>query len=368
MQIVIIGCGVIGAAIAYELSLISGLKITVIEQRPPHTNPDGATSAALGVNMGIISKKLKGQAWELRRKTVERYATLIPELETLTARKIPFNQQGILLLVNKEDDITFWQELPEVRANQRLKIAFWDAEKIKNSCPQINWNHIQAGVYSPDDIQVNPVELTLALIDGAEKNGVKFQFGVNVEKLLSEKRETCTGINTSEGVINFDLLIIAAGLGSTSLTTSLSQPVTIEPVLGQALQLQLEKPLGNTNFQPVITGDDVHIVPVENNSYWIGATVEFPNEQGEVKAEEQLLEEVRKKAIAFCPELAQGKVIKTWTGLRPRPVNRPAPIIEYLKGYDNVLLATGHYRNGILLAPVTALKIRDLVAQKSSLR
>jgi glycine/D-amino acid oxidase-like deaminating enzyme len=73
------------------------------------------------------------------------------------------------------------------------------------------------------------------------------------------------------------------------------------------------------------------------------------------------LQKVLQQAIAFCPELAKAKIIRTWSGLRPRPEGRPAPVIGKLPGFSNVLLATGHYRNGVLLAPATASTIREMI-------
>jgi hypothetical protein len=70
---------------------------------------------------------------------------------------------------------------------------------------------------------------------------------------------------------------------------------------------------------------------------------------------------VTQKAIAFCPALARGEIVNSWFGLRPRPDHRPAPIIENLTGYNNVILATGHYRNGVMLAPATAMAIVEML-------
>jgi glycine/D-amino acid oxidase-like deaminating enzyme len=119
--------------------------------------------------------------------------------------------------------------------------------------------------------------------------------------------------------------------------------------------------LGNPDFQPAITGNDVHIVPVGGGDYWLGATVEFPTNGYEIPPNQQLLESVREQAIAFCPELATASIVRTWSGLRPRPEGRPAPVIGQLPGFSNVLLATGHYRNGVLLAPATAYAIREMI-------
>ena len=77
MKIAIIGCGIVGAAIAYELSLVKGLDITLIDQKAPAS---GSTNAALGILIGIISRKTKGRAWRLREASMQRYPTLISEL------------------------------------------------------------------------------------------------------------------------------------------------------------------------------------------------------------------------------------------------------------------------------------------------
>lgn len=357
-RVVIIGCGVVGAAIAYELSQIPGLKITVIDKQQP---AQGATGAALGVMMGAISHKIKGNAWQLRQTSIQRYETLIPELEALTNRKIPFNRQGIVMLCFEGEDLARWEKLVEIRKSQGWHLEIWDAAKVRDRCPHLSCDRIIAAIYSPQDRQVEPVALTLALVEAAQLNGVNFKFGVTVLGNESTTSGVLKQIHTSAGELECDRAVIAAGLGSTPITASLNQNVDIRPVLGQALHLQLPHPIGNRDFQPAITGDDVHIVPCGANEYWIGATVEFSANEGDVVASSELLEKVRQNAIAFCPSLAEANIIKTWSGLRPRPEGRPAPIIGKLPGYSNVLLATGHYRNGVLLAPATALTIRDAI-------
>jgi glycine/D-amino acid oxidase-like deaminating enzyme len=350
----IIGCGVVGAAIAYELSQVPGLQITVVDKQPP---AQGSTGAALGVLMGVISQKIKGNAWKLRQSSIQRYETLIPELERLTGRTIPFNQQGILLLCSPEEDLSKWKQLVEIRQSQGWQLEIWQTDHIQSRCPQVNLEKFTAAIYSPQDRQLDPASLTHALINAAQRQGVQFKLGVSV---VGVSTNNANQMQTTEGEIEFDWLVIAAGLGSTPLTASLNQCIDIRPVLGQALHLQLDSDLGNSQFQPVITGDDVHIVPVGRGEYWVGATVEFPT-QAELIANPAQLEQVRQQAIALCPKLAESTVIKTWSGLRPRPEGRPAPIIGKLPGYSNVLLATGHYRNGVLLAPATAQMIREMI-------
>ncbi len=364
-RVAIIGCGVIGSAITYELSRVPGLKITLFDENVPAS---GSTGAALGVLMGAISQKTKGRAWQLRQASLQRYQTLIPELEALTGQIIPYNRQGILrlcLINEKEQD---WQKLAEIRCSQGFPLEIWQQEQLRASCPHLSQERIIAAIYSPCDRQINPTLLTQALVAGAAINGVDCQFGVKVQNITSlasnsSNLRRCCQIHTPDADFEIDWLIIAAGLGSTPLTESLAQAVDIRPVLGQALRVRLPQSLGNPEFQPVITGNDVHIVPLGKGEYWIGATVEFPREKGEIAAEPALLEKVRQEAICFCPDLATAKIMQTWSGKRPRPQAEPAPIIRELTGYSNVLLATGHYRNGVLLAPATAQAIQEKITE-----
>lgn len=379
-HVVVIGCGVVGAAIAYELSRVPGLTISVLDKQPP---AQAATKAALGVLMGVISHKIKGKAWQMRMASIQRYETLIPELEAITGHQIPFNRQGILMLCFAQEDLAKWEQLVKVRTSDRWQLEIWDAAKVNSRCPQIDGDRLKAAVYSPQDRQVDPVSLTLALVEAAKRNGVTFHFGVTVEEYdlttttqqprVRQIKTKAVGVEESPLIQDVDWLVVSAGLGTLeslqaiALSSSpLASPalIDIRPVLGQAIHLKLKHPLGNPDFQPVITGDDVHIVPcggVQAMEYWVGATVEFATDKGEIVAAPALLDRVMQQAIAFCPALADSTILRTWSGLRPRPEGRPAPVIGYLPGFSNILLATGHYRNGVLLAPATAQVIRQMI-------
>ncbi|MEG4304232.1 FAD-dependent oxidoreductase [Microcoleus sp. D3_18a_C4] len=374
VRVAIIGCGIVGASIAFELSQFPELKVTVFDKQPP---AQGSTGAALGVLMGVISHKTKGRNWQLRETSLQRYETLIPELEAVTGRKIPFNKQGILMLCSEGEDLSKWEKLIATRESQGWQLELWDVERVRDRCPHLYLNDkIIAAIYSPQDRQVDPTALTLALVDAAKLKGVNFEFGVEVQgitELDSQVSEiqlpSSITVNKScgTGILpvaeNFDRLIVCAGLGSAAVTASLNQLVDIRPVLGQALHLRSANPLGNPDFSPVITCDDVHIVPLGNQEFWVGATVEFSENGGEIQANADMLAQVMARAIVLCPALAFASIIRKWSGLRPRPEGRPAPIIEMLPGNDRVLIASGHYRNGVLLAPATARSIREMILQ-----
>ncbi len=389
-KIVIVGCGVVGAMVAYELSHQFSADIHVLDQQPP---AQGATGAALGVLMGAISGKVKGRTWRLREASIRRYKSLIADL-LAQGYTVPFNQDGIISLCFDESKLPRWETLRQKRWAQGWPLEIWSPEELQVRCPQVNLydrvsnakenSSIKAAIYSPADGQVHPTKLTHALISAAEDRGVAFRYDTEVIKLKISGQHCC-GVQTSRGDFEADWVVLSAGLGSAGLSelfdtegsnTEEHEPLVLMPVLGQAMEIQLPAVLGKPDFQPVINGDNIHLVPLSEGHYWIGATVEFPEylgtevdprwlsavEAGELEADR--LVNLRRGAEGFVGAIAQAKVIKTWSGLRPRPVGQPAPVIKPLGNLENVTLATGHYRNGVLLAPATAQQICEWLKEK----
>ncbi|MGB3292323.1 MAG: FAD-dependent oxidoreductase, partial [Phormidesmis sp.] len=221
---------------------------------------------------------------------------------------------------------------------------------------------VKAAIYSPADGQVNPTALTKALVAVAQARGVTFCWDAEVTQ-LTMAGPRCMEVQTTAGDFPADWVVLSAGLGSSALTGFAAEPLELMPVLGQAMEIQLPQGLGHADFQPVINGDDVHLVPLGAGRYWLGATVEFPPERGELAADAERFAEVRRGGERFVRAIAGAKVLKTWSGLRPRPVGQPAPVIKPLGDTDNVILATGHYRNGVLLAPATAQQLCERLQQ-----
>ena len=320
--------------------------------------------------MAVISSKTKGRTWRLREASLKRYQSLIPELEAKTGITIPVNYNGIVKLLFAEDKLDRWQKLAQTRSVQGWGLEILTPSQLKNRCPHVALENLIGAVYSPSDRQINPQILTKALVTAAQENGVDFQFQTDCkipsltsdsELDVSSENKTCNLVETSAAKLNCDRLIIAAGLGSAHLTKSLNTAVDIRPVLGQALKLQLDQDLGLESFQPVVTGNDILFVPLGDRQYWLGATVEFPNKDGNVVAQPNLLTNFKQEAEAFCPAIANAKILSSWQGMRPRPFGQAAPVIGKLEGFENVWLATAHYRNGVLLAPGTAQEIKRLL-------
>lgn len=368
VKVSIIGCGVVGATIAYRLSQLNRVEVQVYERHRPQQLE--ATGAALGVLMAAISTRLKGKHLKLRLESLLLYETLIPELEHATGLDIPYNRNGILQLCFEPAALERWQTTQRVRQQQGFTLELWQPERLFERFPELaEARSLETGaapvgaVYSPQDRQLNPAALTQALIQAAIHQGAQFHFESAICEFRMqqvEEQNRITHLCTSQTADPADWVVIAAGLGSAPLTHILDQPIPLQPVLGQALHLRCSQTLRLNS--PVMNGCDVHLVPLNAHELWVGATVEFPPENSRsLEPNPSDLEGVRQQAIALYPALTGAEVLQTWQGLRPRPSDRAAPVIEQLPGYQNVLVATGHYRNGVLLAPITAKKIQTFL-------
>jgi glycine oxidase len=359
-SVIVIGAGIVGATIAYELS--AHCQVILIDRA---TEPaSGSTGAALGLLMGIISQKTKGQAWQRREQGIRYYQQLLPQLAEIAGLPVAYNAQGLLKLIDNSADRQKWQTLADIRQSQGWPMELWESEQIQERCDRLSTATF--AVYSPADWQVHPPQLTKALVATATKRGVECRWDRSVTAIHPHQ------VVTDHETLTADWIIIAAGLGSTALAAH--PKIQLAPVLGQAIRYQLPSSLGTQSFQPVLTRNDIHFVPISDpagrvlpypagrvlpyRECWVGATVEFPVDQ-EVQADPQQLNELRQRAIAYFPDLASAQEIASWSGLRPRPIDRPAPIIDRLGA--GLLIATGHYRNGVLLAPATAMAVKSMI-------
>ncbi|WP_353260200.1 NAD(P)/FAD-dependent oxidoreductase [Prochlorothrix hollandica] len=214
---------------------------------------------------------------------------------------------------------------------------------------------------------MQPQALTQALVEGATAQGGRWLMPVTVAAVVPLASGKVR-VEWGTGSDLFDRVVISAGLDSSPLIPAsppllLDPPLVLEPVLGQGARLRL--PLQGTPLpQPVMTGHDIHLVPLGAGEYGLGATVEFaPGREpgGGWIADGAQWDELWRRAIDLWPLLAEAEVLETWAGARPRPVGRSAPVIEGLRG-GAIVVATGHYRNGVLLAPATAARAIDLLA------
>ncbi|GAB4527156.1 MAG: hypothetical protein Tsb0014_07750 [Pleurocapsa sp.] len=341
-EILIIGGGVIGLAIAVELQR-RGAKVTVVSR----DFQQAASHAAAGM-LAPMAEKIESPAMlELCLKSRWLYPEWTRKLETLTGVDTGYLPCGILAPV---------YDLPENPLQSQDNAVWLDKTAINFYQPGLG-SEVVGGWWYPEDGQVDSRCLMRSLLQAAQTLGVEIKEGVAV-KAIGQQRGKVTSVMTSTGELQAEQYILATGSWSKEIL-----PLPVRPVKGQMMCVRMPKELHQPlPLQRVLYGNNIYLVPRQDGRLIIGATAE---EVGWTPHNTpQGMANLLTGAIKLYPEVANWQIEEFWWGFRPGTPDE-LPILGR-SACDNLFLATGHYRNGILLAPVTASLIADLVEQDKS--
>ena len=355
-----IGAGVVGLSVAWWLSE-HGHRVALIDPALAQgQSSDAGSTAALGLLMAQIFRRSSGRGWRLRQQSLALWHSWREQLER-RGHSIPL-RPGLLQLAANAQEWQAQQELVQQRQRQGLPLRLVqhpELETLKPALPAA----AMGGLLSPDDGQIDPIPAMEALLTDARRQGLDTlaEPVLRIERNgASETERWC--VHTSSGQRRLShWLVIAAGLGSPALLAPLGHARPQSPVLGQALELQLPADCNAELWPGSISWGGINLVPRPSGRLWLGATVEPGNTTGSPEALEELLQ-LGGHAPAW---LQQADVVRHWQGLRARPDNRPAPLLEALE--PGLLLTSGHYRNGVLLAPASAAWVLEQIQSSEPL-
>lgn len=214
---------------------------------------------------------------------------------------------------------------------------------------------LEAGVLRPDEASVDNRALTNAVEEAARRKGVHVFADTSVEAIWSEGSR-CLGLRAGGENIPAGQTVIAAGCFS-AMIAGVSQYAPVRPAKGQMISLRCE----TVKIERVLWSDDIYLVPRNDGRILAGATVEYAGFDKTVTAGG--VQRLLAAAIDLVPGLAAARIEETWAGLRPDTPDH-LPILGPVD-LEGLLFATGHFRSGVLLAPVTAKLIREWVTNKS---
>ena len=299
------------------------------------------TSASLGILMGHVFRRSSGRAWRLRRRSMELWPQWAEALHTPDA---PVALHTTLVqLAASDQEANLQRHLAEQRA--ALGLEFLPPDTLQDAHP--DWPSCRhGGLRSAQDGRVDPLLLQEALRQRLQ------QLNVNLEATRVEHLQRGQGVwvlqlaNGSQ--VAAQQVVVCSALASEALLAPLGHARPMEPVLGQVLQLHLANAEALSSQWPaVLVSHGVNLVRHGADQLWLGATLEPGTDPDAAAAE--LLRTLEGDAPSWLREC---KEVGRWHGLRARPSGRPAPLLEVLE--PGLILATGHYRNGVLLAPATA--------------
>jgi D-amino-acid oxidase len=334
-HIVIIGSGIIGKFNALELSEL-GFRITIIDP----AEQENSSNAALGLLMGNMYQKRRGRSWDLRKQSIELWPKWIKFLQKFNY-ELNITKPLIQLTTNEEKFKKLEKFIYE-NNDLNLRILEKDSKIIQNINEVFQTKNLK-GMISFNDGKINAPSLLKTL--GKYLKSKKINF-VN-EEIIRIRKSNNQWFSTTKNNrdIKSDIVILCNSIKAIDLIDNLSHNIKLKPVLGQAMEVGINDSEVDLLILPKqfnINGKN--IIPISKNKLIIGSTDEYST-----KPEKNIFEQLTNFLDKKPTWLINGQVTKTWFGIRSRPEGEPSPIMKNLgKG---LIICTGFYKNGILLAP-----------------
>jgi glycine oxidase len=346
-DVLVVGGGVIGCALAAELAA-RGRDVIVLERAEPGAEASGAAA-------GMLSPQSEARArdafFDLALESRRLYPAWVRVLHEETGVDVGYRRTGLLhcdlagVTGESRGEQIAWQRAAGLDA-AALRVDELPRDIANRLSPAVS-----AAAFFPDEGAVDPRRLTRAAWLLAQRRGARVRTGVEALGFRIE-RGACRGVETRDGAILADAVVDAAGAWA-ALDADLPLSVPVEPVRGQIVELRLSGP----PLPTILSCDDVYVVPRADGTVLLGSTVEHVGFRKEVTA--RAVERLIAAAERLMPEIASARFVTAWSGLRPGTPDG-LPILGACR-VPGLFFAAGHFRNGILLAPVTALALADLL-------
>jgi glycine oxidase len=350
---VVVGAGVIGLACAWRAAQ-RGLRVAVVDREAPGS---GATRVAAGMLAPVGEASWGEEALlDLNLASARMYPDFAAELAEASQADVGYRCCGALHVALDRDEAEELRRRHELQRALGLSARWLRASECRELEPGLA-TAIAGGVHARDEAEVDPVSLTAALVRALEREGVEMIAGDGVAEALLDG-DRIAGVRIADGrVLRAEATVLAAGWwsGRASWLPADARP-PVRPVKGQILNLQ--GPADEPLCERIVATQWVYVVPRADGRVVVGATVEERGADTTVTAGG--VHELLREAYRVLPDVAELELTGAFAGLRPTTPDN-APVIGR-GALDGLVLATGHFRNGILLAPVTAEAVAAILA------
>jgi glycine oxidase len=345
VQVIVIGAGVIGCAAAHALAS-RGARVRVVDPRPIG---GGATHASAGM-LAPYSEGHDASLLRLTLASLALYDGFVSRLRADTPCGFEYDRGGTLQVAHGEHEAARLAAEAKTLAAKGAAGRWLDRAEAVAFEPALATT-LEGALLLTDQGYVDAPAMTAALADAAQRQGARFSTG---RVLDLHDSGTGAAVTTPEGTIEGDAVVVAAGSWSSAVAGVTSWPTPVKPVRGQLLRLHASSRVAGQ----IIWGSSCYVVPWQDGTILVGATVEDVgfDEHPTAHGVRHLLNAVQ----ALLPAVDTARFGEVRVGLRPKTPDE-LPMIGRSSTMRHVFHATGHYRNGILLTPLTAALIADLV-------
>jgi glycine oxidase len=350
-DVVVIGAGIIGCAVAYELAR-RGATVDVVDDRPIGM---GATQASAGVLAPYIEAREGSALLDLTVRSLALFDRFVEQVRDSSGLPVTYSRSGTFEVATTPEALARLEAAARVLSRCGVVAELCDEAGARREEP-----HLTAGALGGLLVRahgfVGAAALTEALAAAARRHGARFRQGGRAGRITQVGGDLT--VDTAAGSVSGRGVVLAAGCWSGQVAVA-GRPAAlpVRPVRGQLLQLTWSGP----PIQRVLWGDRCYLVPWDDGTLLVGATVEDTgfDERTTVAGVRNLLD----AACELVPHAWTAGFSGARAGLRPATPDE-VPVIGASTILPNLVYATGHYRNGILLSPLTASLVADLVLER----
>ena len=349
-HVVVIGGGVIGCSIAYQLAG-QGVRVTVVERGKLG---GGASGVAAGMVASLSEGFSTGDSLKLAIESRSLILDMLPQLQKESGIDVEYRCPGVLhLAFTKEDEESLRARL-EWQEPLGMDVRWLTTQEVRSMEPALG-EGVRGALFSPQEGHLNSGRLVRAFAQGAAGRGATLLQDTEVMGLLYQQRRVI-GVRLASGDLEADWVVMASGAWTGQYGDWLGVDSPVHPVKGQILATRiLPSPISRVVWHGI-----TYLIPKADGSIVMGTTREevgfhdSPTIQG--------IAGILSSAITLVPAMAGAGLHKVWAGLRPASPDG-VPVLGPVDGWEGVLLAVGHYRSGILLSAATGKLITDYIVK-----
>jgi glycine oxidase len=347
-EVVVVGAGVVGCAIAFQLAK-RGVRVLVLERSVPGSE---ASSAAAGMLAAQMEAHESSETFELSLQSRERFARWAEMLREETGIDVEYRRCGIVDVALDDRRASEIERHAKWQRERGLQVELLDRAALQRLEPAVTCTATLAAWFERD-ARVDPPRFLRALRIAAERRGAEFRSGHVVRRLVVDGK-ACHGVELEGGDwLEAQTVVVAAGPWSSMIPGVPLAPEEVRPARGQIVELSAQMPL----VSRCIWGPGIYMAPRDDGRLLLGATVEFVGFEKLVTA--GAVHDLLHAAMAVVPRIRELELARSWSAFRPYTGDgRPRIGASALRG---LVLATGHFRNGILLSPITAEIVEAIV-------
>lgn len=329
-DVIILGGGIIGMSLGRELRK-HGADVLIVERSQPGREASWASAGMLAPSGSRLPEVLSS----LTRASAQMFPEFVHELEDESGTRVDLRNQGTIVTAEEADKSNASPELSQ--------------SELRSLEPNLAY---RSGLHFVEERSVDPRALMSALVAAVKHRNVHFASGSPAVKIFDSGGQLAVKTERSEYLA--PAVVNCCGAWSGMLAANQKIHVPVRPVKGQMLSLATPR---RDFLKHTVRSTEVYLVPRSDGRILVGATLE--EALFDKRVEPEVIQKFHQLAANFAPELGEARMLEAWAGLRPCTAdNLPVMGKTTLPGY---FVATGHFRNGILLAPVTAMIMADVV-------